>query len=330
MPFASMIGRCTRVDQNGNQCTFSNNDISQFNNHDKWHDSTYACPEPRCHLSFNAFEYANPKTAFRNHQESHQSSSNSMIRGSSKIAKRFQCIKKNPTNGKLCGYSFDERGNLTFHQRQHIKVWTCGERKKNGEVCGKTFSAFTSIWPQNHLINHQARNHNIQAEVCPDCGTWFRDLVHKGIMFSCKDRRELHRIDGKCFNYAAPINYLWLDLPAHEHPVNGLDDQLIAYSGRSFDGWGRPFDQIVYLDTNYCKPLGDPTRNNRDGELYEQTVVRGNGLYLMGLSHQAILDRQSFDAACALVTSFESASRCTFFELSFSCYSICCSIVTCL
>lgn len=320
MPNTPMIGRCTRIDQNGNRCAFTNNSSNAFNSHDNRHDEPiekYACFEKRCHMVFNAFEHAYPKLQFDRHMKSHQDESILKMQGSTKISRLFLCDKQNTANGKLCGYSFEVERNLKCHQRQHVKIWKCGEKEGN-EACANSYSAFTNRFPQGELIRHQSSNHNIQSVVCPDCLVWFRDMSYGGILFLCDDRLELHRIDGRCFNYAAPVNYLWLDWPAQEQPFEDLDDQLIVYSGRSYDGWSRPFDQISVLHTNYSKSKKNRTRIDKDATMYEQTVVLGSGLYLMGLNQQNITDKESYEAACKLVTSFESTSKCTIFKLLFS------------
>lgn len=312
--FTFSTGQCTRIDQNGIRCKHINSNSSAFLLHDHRHDidlKELTCPEARCHWVFNAFEQANPVEQFRKHLEAHTSDSASKMKGFTKLALQFPCELLNTTNDKLCGFSFAKRKHLKRHQREHRKTWRCNEQS-GIEKCPASYSAFTSSSPSADLISHQNSNHGINSATCPDCGACFRDIRDSNrANFLCEDQVKAHRLGGRCFNYLAPVNYLWVGYTLNELIKQSIDNQLIVYSGRSYNGLFRALDTLAVLYLNYKKTENDPKRNRKQVEIYDQTV-RGGGLYLMVVNQQIVKDEALFDQACRLVDASECASQCIF------------------
>lgn len=296
-----MTGQCTRFDQNGIRCTRINNTVRGFQQHDAYHAKSYACAEPRCHMEYSAFDHADPHRALTDHQASHNDDTKKTMYGCTKLDRGHPCDRLNSANGKLCSFSFSDQGHLKYHQKDHRQNWRC-----DVEGCLVTFSAFTHRHPSEDLIRHRI-SHNLKSVKCEHCGAWFEDTVQDGAKFECSKQLAAHRmIGGRCFNFQAPINYVFFTCATGQSMV----DSLIAYSGRSDVGLGRPFAQPAALWRNFQKTANDPARDKKMAKTYEQTARNGNGMYLMTVHQQPVTDSVSSEAACQVVADSEAASEC--------------------
>ena len=74
MMMAFLNGQCRRAVQFGVRCTKRNDNSENYLKHDGYHDKTYPCTFPRCHIVYTAFECNEPQTGLKKHLENHSDS----------------------------------------------------------------------------------------------------------------------------------------------------------------------------------------------------------------------------------------------------------------
>lgn len=156
------------------------------------------------------------------------------------------------------------------------------------------------------MVNEKTK-HGIKFETC-ECGSLFMDIINKDKITSTANTLiEIHKKYGH-LNYFSPVNYLFFTISPNNSYINLEEVHRIftLYPGRSDKGILRSMAQLANLFKNHNKSVG---RDEKLSKIYENTILNGNGIYLMLLMDEAVTDINSLQDNVNLAKTFEFASK---------------------